>query len=372
MLAWSSQSVASSCRVLFETQMSEKQIEVRILELVGLRQKMMNEGGFAKSLFNDRFEKLSRVISKEEIRERMRGVNPSAKEQPLIVEQPITRQKSIDDFVLFAESYAKVHKVDAQGFNKDGYTLIQVAMLENNSEMVQHLLNYGLDINAKNRRGRTALELATDGAISESISNNGVTHSFSMEMIKNSTVYIKFFLANGANPNLPMGEYKNAIAYAAQYKNGKRLTDILDIYIEAGTKIDVIDQEGNTLFHKFARVSDPAAMTWLIQKNRDAINTVNAEGFTALDISVRKGAEGRTVAKILKDNGAKQARPIRNALVVLSRGLDQYITSSDVREKQKLKAYYQSINQPVTFQQRHTTTKKSFIQKILGKPGEEK
>ena len=94
-------------------------------------------------------------------------------------------------------------------------------MLACNKSMIQPLVNAGLDVNAQNASGDTAVIIATRG---------------------NQSGYLEELIAAGADVNIQNKQGQTALMFAAQEHN----TEIVKILIDAGADVSLKDHKGRT------------------------------------------------------------------------------------------------------------------------------
>lgn len=199
--------------------------------------------------------------------------------------------------------------VDIHAKDADGVTVLQVAAGNGNREIVELLLENGLDINDQDYEGRTALHYA---AYEE---HKGI---------------VKLLLGKGADV---IKDYVGRTAlWDAVWNNNEEIVDIL---IDKGADINLKDRQGQILLTKAACEDNIETVALLLKKGAD-INGTDNLGQTAL-IEVALYGEKEIVKFLvergadihLKDNQgnralhmAARANKIENAEFLLSKGAE--------------------------------------------------
>ena len=133
-------------------------------------------------------------------------------------------------------------------------TALMWVVSENDATAIQALLEMGVDVNAKDNRGGTALMIAVfkcpnivlealidKGADVDSQTNTGTTPlMFAAEEGKSSTV--KLLLSKRANVNLRNNDGWTALMLAVKYQH----TDIIKALVDNNADINVKNKEGQT------------------------------------------------------------------------------------------------------------------------------
>lgn len=162
---------------------------------------------------------------------------------------------------------------DPNTYDKRGNTLLMIAVQNKNSQLIHLLLEAGANPNLRNHYGETAIMLASYHG------EAGMTKQF----------YLKGAEINhtGWNP----------LIYAAT----KGHTEIIEMLLGVGAKIDSTSDNGTTALMMAARGDHLDAVKLLLQKGANP-NIRNESGGTALSFALSR--EHLQVAKLLRVVGA--------------------------------------------------------------------
>lgn len=155
------------------------------------------------------------------------------------------------------------------------------ALDDNNIDIVNDLIARGVNVNAKNEIGRSALLIA-------------ITKKLYVEK-KNYTDIIKLLIKSGADVNEIDRHKVSLLMKAIENDNDK---DIIDILIKAGADVNKLDKYDNTALMISSRRNDIDITKMLIEAGAD-VNKVNKNDATALTF-----ARSRNIANILINAGA--------------------------------------------------------------------
>ncbi len=175
------------------------------------------------------------------------------------------------------------HDVDPNDVNdiyvNDKKTALMFAS-ENNSDanVIQHLIDSGADINARDRFGKTALFFAS---------------------FYSSRQVVQVLLKNRADVNAQDKLGMTALMWASGNKNEPKLMKFL---IDRGAKVDVMDDEKMTpLNYAIHNKKDLEIIQLLIDKGAD-VNTIDVQRISVLRRA--KSIGNNAVIQLLIDNGA--------------------------------------------------------------------
>lgn len=295
-----------SCVDLFESRrlLTEEEINIRIIELVNLKSQALREGGAAKILFNNRFNMLATLISKEEIVNRMRVVSlnkPEAKiEKSEFQKVTATKNEVLTNEILVAEFLKEAETLIANGENP-----LYLAVQAYRPDLIDAFLQLGYDINVKNKDGKTPIFGVLD------LHGSQQNSMLSLLLERGANPYATRSFSNGRSES-----FMEAVMYSRIDPNA------LQVLVSANINMNVVDQAGNQPIHLLAK-SGPSTfrekLEILLQSNVD-INSKNSDGLTPLDLVKRwPGKSGfdllnriEEVDYLKKNMGAKESQYFRN------------------------------------------------------------
>ncbi|XP_057334445.1 uncharacterized protein LOC130673443 [Microplitis mediator] len=158
---------------------------------------------------------------------------------------------------------------------EDDPDLLNIAALNQCSDTVQILLEHGVDINACDSFGKTALHSAFVKQSSQL--NNDVIYKIEPSLIR-------VLLNKGADVNMPMNDGRTALHLAVQTDN----EEIVNTLLEYNPKVNVSDAKGITPLHLAAQTENSKIVDSLLNKNAD-ITAVDIKGMTALHFAAEVG-----------------------------------------------------------------------------------
>ena len=172
-------------------------------------------------------------------------------------------------------------------------------------EEVKKLLKEGVDPNAVDKDGRTALHIATDIEVikvllaSEKIDVNVRGNHFDRTALheaagKNDLEKVKALLAAGAKPNLANGAGYTALYELTDVKfrdvnfRAGKVADIriVEALLDAGAKLDAKLYNGQTLLHRAAMLGNVELTRFYLEKGADP-NAKTENGETPYDFAER-------------------------------------------------------------------------------------
>jgi len=160
-------------------------------------------------------------------------------------------------------------------------SLLNEASVDRNFEMVKFLVENGVDINATNDVGNTALHIAADRGFDE---------------------ILELLLQNKADVDIKNQLGKTPLVYAV---GGGRGISVAELLIDNGADINVREKHGKTLLIRSVLVGRELVVRFLVQKGAD-VNLQDSQCMTALDWAREKGYE--ELAKFLSAHGAKKGK----------------------------------------------------------------
>ena len=155
-------------------------------------------------------------------------------------------------FDLLAKDFDKLSTEDKN------FLLKKTVVCSPSTEFIQHILDYGFDVNYKDEDDLTLLHYAASSSYPENV---------------------KFFLAKGIDVNVKDNTEATPICLAAEYSDNP---EVLQTLIDAGADIHVTQRDGETLLISAAgRNPNPEITKFLLKLGFDTEDR-DDEGFTAL------------------------------------------------------------------------------------------
>ncbi|MCL2103738.1 MAG: ankyrin repeat domain-containing protein [Kiritimatiellaeota bacterium] len=196
--------------------------------------------------------------------------------------------------------------------DEDGCTLLMHAVKCGTVDEVKGLLSAGIDVNAKNERGETALLIAsfagtdawTDadifkillsaGADVNVMDKSGHTALYWVAMAGNTDI-VKMLLIAGANVNV-VGDFGPILVAAV----GHGRLETVQILLSAGTDVNAENESGHTALYYAAYGGDETLVAMLLSASAD-VNAKDNEDATALSLAKKPAA-----IALLREAGAKE------------------------------------------------------------------
>ena len=238
---------------------------------------------------------------------------------------------------------AKDNKIDDQ--NKNGYSILHVSIRSGQAVVAEFALANGVDINlrsnskkaplhyaaqynrvtmakqlveakadltAKDKKGRTALDLAT-GEIKRELANYlrsvGVTSKSDEAAAKSIYVAAKIGSIDAIKKHLEAGVDVNSLnknkQTALHFAASAGQLDVAVVLLEAKSDVTVADKYQKTALHYSARNGHKATTTLLLEKGA-LINAKDEKNKTPLDYAVTK--KRTEVIELLRSKGGKTAK----------------------------------------------------------------
>jgi len=170
--------------------------------------------------------------------------------------------------------------VEVNAKDYDGRTALMWAAYEGSMEIVGVLFENGADVNAKNSKGVTALMLAAD---------------------QNHMEITKLLLAKDADINAKTTDNGQTALMTAATKSGR--TAVVRLLLENGAEINAENNKGATALVVAACTGDTEAVNILLEKGAD-VDASTDNGITALLVARKNGHAD--IAQLLEKAGAKK------------------------------------------------------------------
>lgn len=239
--------------------------------------------------------------------------------------------------------------------DNDGNTLLHYAASSGQTEIVELLLRYRANINARNNNGDTPLHKAVyeqrenivrilleRGA--RIVVNKNKKTPLHMAATGRNVDIVELLLMHGANPNI-QDSHGNTPLLNATGMHGRE--KIIKLMLEYGAMVNIPNKDENTPIHYAAFYGNRNIMELLLNKNKEqtkqVINEKNKDGLTPLCMAALIFENKYTIVPLL-ENGASPVIPNRDGEMPLDTQTVQQAIQ-EIREKTKKEAFEREQNQ---------------------------
>ncbi len=154
--------------------------------------------------------------------------------------------------------------------NEMGRTPLHLATLGGHVAVVKLLLREGADALAKDKEGRTAVELTQDAKLLKVLREAGIAREHELEVFaqlrQGNDAPLKEALAKGMSPNCMDGEGKSCLLADAAEQGDVQTVELL---LKAGARTDVRRRDGKTPLHLAAGVGAVQVVQALLDAGAD-------------------------------------------------------------------------------------------------------
>ena len=210
--------------------------------------------------------------------------------------------------------------VDVNAVNKGGYTALHMAVRRGQKEAVALLLEKGANVNAE-RKGKTPLEFAgkneeiaallreKGGKTGKEIKAAGSIFSAAQNGLVDA---VKTHLAAGVDVN-----GKNKVGYTALHLASKKgHVEVAKVLLEAKADIAAASKSGKTALHYVAYYKGNIDLAKLLLDAEASVNAMDGKNKTPLDYAVPK--KRTELAELLRSKGGKTGKEIKAAGSIFS------------------------------------------------------
>ncbi|XP_058809038.1 putative ankyrin repeat protein RF_0381 [Phymastichus coffea] len=196
-----------------------------------------------------------------------------------------------------------------------GETVLHHAVLSNNVKLIKLLLEYGANINAKNRDGKSPLYFAVECSNTKILNfllengarvNDKMNHGFTAlheAIIQRSEDNIELLLSHGAEVNSKDIYGKTPLHLAARlnYLDEKTMDKIVKLLLDKGADVNDHTNSGETAF-LCAVINGNERLVRLFLEHGANVNTKNYDGKSPLHFAIQYS--NKNIVKLLLDKGA--------------------------------------------------------------------
>ena len=169
-------------------------------------------------------------------------------------------------------------KADPNMVNIDGYTSLHSAISADcNKEALQEIISHGANVNAVNKRGRTALLLGCFYRHMDSV---------------------RVLLEAGADASIADEEGFSCLHAAV---DGRCSTDILQALLDNGAHIDATRKDGTNAFLCACSTGQSASVRFLVEAGAD-VSITKPDGNTSLHLAVKGACSKESLQKIIEQS----------------------------------------------------------------------
>jgi ankyrin repeat protein len=223
-----------------------------------------------------------------------------------MVESQDTVQKTnkLGNKGIFERTIQKLNRLNAR--DKYGNTPLHLASAAGNTNIVRYLISAGSDLKSRNVRREYPLTLAArcgNNDILEFLLKDDCDPKYEEAKVSALTAAIsaghvytmKLLLRLGAPVN--KGENEKPIHAASRVGH----QEIVSLLLQHGASLDSRTVNGNTALHLASEAGHISLVKYLVERERNDVNSLNSENETPLHLAVRNGREN--LVKYLVENG---------------------------------------------------------------------
>jgi ankyrin repeat protein len=233
--------------------------------------------------------------------------------------------------------------VDVELKNSEGYTALTQAVIVGNIDMINHLLDIGADINVIDKYGRTALEIAVTSNEQQAFESlvergadvnaaNGLEGNLFLSALADDSFDFASKILSAMDSNAISGDVGSTMLEFAIHIEKPAFVKLL---LEAGVGIYPSSKEGNfSPLHAAANIGNIEILQMLIQKVED-VDILAEDDFTPLHSAALKG--NVEAAKLLLEAGANPIALFQNAATALDLIEARYKNETNPEQAEKYK-----------------------------------
>ncbi|MDG5492998.1 ankyrin repeat domain-containing protein [Psychroserpens sp. SPM9] len=215
--------------------------------------------------------------------------------------------------------YLETVGLDPNISNGEGISPLHiVASRSKDLELINYLIDRGLDVSTKDFNGNTAVMNAASRNTIDVVkimvanlkpintTNKKGQSALSLAVQNNTSDVVAFLLDKGYDTKIVDAEGNNLAYYLIQSYSDRTKSEFskkLELLKANHVDVSAVQKSGNTWFHLAVEKQSMAILNLALQMNQD-INAKNNEGYTALHLAAMK-AKDDTVLKFLLEHGAK-------------------------------------------------------------------
>jgi len=168
-----------------------------------------------------------------------------------------------------------------------GNSLLHYATALQNYAIAEYLIDTGINVDTKSKKGITALQLAID---------------------RNNVQILELILLNGANVNTHVSYGSTPLDRAIYIKDENVRTEVVRLLLKYKADINLKDGRGNTVLHKVRSEE----LTSLILSYNPDLTLKNADGLNPLELALKRNK--LNIVKLIKQRGGSASDPVLNAI----------------------------------------------------------